>query len=135
MGIGSTYNTITFNTREGNLYGNVLVGQTYDQTILGCIVLVFILEDQAFASIVIGFTLTTPAELNLVALEVLLVLDYFNETLKITSNKTLFINIFHKLHTNQEITLNHIRNISLKFINIFHKYSTLNRYFKRFTKQ
>ena len=82
MRIGSAYNTITFDTGEGNLYGDVLVGQTYDQTILGCIVFVLILEDQAFTGIVIGFTLTTPAEFNLVALEVLLVLDYFNETLK-----------------------------------------------------
>src|SRR5512142_230954 len=61
MGVGSAYNAITFNAGEGNLYGDVLVGQTYNQTVFGCVVLVLVLEDQAFTGIVIGFTLTTPA--------------------------------------------------------------------------
>lgn len=69
------------------MYGDVLVGQTYNQTIFGCIVFVLVLEDQTFAGIVIGFTLTTPAEFDLVALEVLLVLDYFDETLKIAEDR------------------------------------------------
>lgn len=87
MGVCSAYNTITFNAGEGDLYGDVLVGQTYNQTIFGCIVFVLVLEDQTFAGIVIGFTLTTPAEFDLVALEVLLVLDYFDETLKIAEDR------------------------------------------------
>lgn len=90
MGVGSAYNTITFNAREGNLYGNVFVGQTHNQTVFGSVVFVLVLEDQAFAGIVIGFTLTTPAELNLITLEVLLILDYFNETL---GKRKTFINI------------------------------------------
>lgn len=91
MGVGSAYNTITFNTREGNLYGNVLVGQTYNQTVLRGVVLVLVLEDQAFTGIVIGFTFTTPAEFNLITLEVLLVLDYFDETLQFLINNISFL--------------------------------------------
>lgn len=65
-----------------NLAGDVAVAQTHDQTVLGRVVLVLVLEDQALASIVVGLALTTPLELDLVPLEVLLVLHDFHETLR-----------------------------------------------------
>lgn len=40
------------------------------------------LNNEAFTGIVIGLSLTTPLEFNLVPLEVLLVLHNFHETLK-----------------------------------------------------
>lgn len=83
MGIRSAYNTIAFNSGISDLYGDILIGQAYNQTVFGCVVLIFVLEDQTFPGIVISFTFTTPAEFHLIALEVLLILDYFNETLQI----------------------------------------------------
>lgn len=88
MGVGSADDTIAFDAGIGNLTGNVTVAQTYNQTILRCVVLILVLEDQAFPGIVIGLTLTTPLELNLITLKVLLVLYNLNETLKETQEKT-----------------------------------------------
>lgn len=79
--VGRADNTVTLDTSVSDLGGDVLVGQTHNQTVLGGVVLVLVLESQTLPGIVIGFALTTPAEFNLVALEVLLVLDYLDETL------------------------------------------------------
>jgi hypothetical protein len=64
------------------LSDNILVGESNDQAILGSVVLVLILDNQAAAGIVISPSLTTPAEFNLVTLEVRFVLDNFNKTLQ-----------------------------------------------------
>ena len=64
------------------LSDNILVCEPNDQAILRCVVLVFVLDNQAASSIVVGPTLTTPAEFDLVTLEVCLVLDNFNKTLQ-----------------------------------------------------
>lgn len=79
--VGRADNTVTLDTSVCDLSGNVFVGQTHNQTVLGGVVLVLVLESQTLPGIVIGFTLTTPAEFNLVALEVLLVFNYLDETL------------------------------------------------------
>lgn len=84
MRVGGADNAISLNARIGDLSGDVAVGQANDQTVLGSVVLVLVLENQALASIVIGLSLTTPLELNLVPLKVLLVLHDFNETLNNT---------------------------------------------------
>lgn len=81
MRVGSAHNAITFNTGVSNLASDVTVAQTDNHTILGGIVLVLVLDDQTLASIVIGLTLTTPAEPDLVTLEVLLILNNLHETL------------------------------------------------------
>lgn len=88
MRVGSADDTIAFDASISNLTSNVAVAQTYNQTILRCIVLILVLEDQAFSGIVVGLTLTTPLELDLITLKVLLVLYNLNETLKETQEKT-----------------------------------------------
>lgn len=84
--VGGADNAISLNASVSDLGGDVPVGQTHNQTVLGSVVLVLVLEDQALASIVVGLSLTTPLELNLVPLEVLLVLHNFYETLNTTKS-------------------------------------------------
>lgn len=86
MRVGRADNTIALNASVSDLSGDVLVGQTHNQTVLGRVVLILVLESQTLSGIVISFALTAPAEFNLVALEVLLVLDYLDETLLKTKN-------------------------------------------------
>lgn len=71
---------ISFNACISDLTGDVAVAQTNDETVLGRIILVLILEDKTLASLVVGTALATSLKLNLVPLEVLLVLDDFHET-------------------------------------------------------
>lgn len=80
--VGGANDAITLDARVRDLAGDVAVARTHDQTVLGRVVLVLVLEDQALASIVVGLSLTTPLELDLVPLEVLLVLHDFHETLR-----------------------------------------------------
>ena len=47
------------------------------------------LDDKTFAGIVVGLSLTAPAELDLEPLEVSLVLDDFNERLQNEKNKII----------------------------------------------
>ena len=65
-----------------NLYlgDHVLVGETDDQTVLGCVVLILVLNDQTLASVVVSLSLAAATVLDLVALEVNAVLDNFKET-------------------------------------------------------
>ena len=65
-----------------HLTGDVTVGETHYKTVLRGVVFVFVLDSQAFAGIVVSLSFTTPLELNLVPLEVLLILDYLDETLE-----------------------------------------------------
>lgn len=81
VGVCGANDAVAFNSRIGNLSGYIAVRQTNNQTILWRIVLVLVLEDQAFSRIVIGLSLTTPLELDLVTLEVLFVLNNFHESL------------------------------------------------------
>lgn len=82
MGVSGADNTVPFNAGVRNLAGDVTVAQTDNQTILRGVVFVLVLEDQTLAGIVIGLALTTPAEPDLITLEVLLVLYNLHETLK-----------------------------------------------------
>lgn len=72
---------VALNARVSDLSGDIAVRQANDQPVLWRIVLVLVLEDQAFSRIVIGLSLTTPLELDLVTLEVLFVLNNFHESL------------------------------------------------------
>lgn len=95
MRIGGATDVVTFDARVCNLACNVSVAEAYNQTIFWCIVLVLVLENQTLPGIVISFTFTTPLEFNLIALEVLLVLNNLNETLKITKKNRLAITEHH----------------------------------------
>lgn len=83
MRVGCTDDAVSLNSCVCDLNSYIFVRQAYNKTVFRRVVLVLVLESQALPGIVVGFTLATPAELYLVALEVLLVLDYLNETLKI----------------------------------------------------
>ena len=82
MTVGSSQNTISFETSISDLTTDVLVGSTDDHAVLGGIILILVLNDKAFAGIVIGLTFTAPPEFNLEALEVSLILDYLDERLQ-----------------------------------------------------
>ena len=72
-------------TRTAKIYlaNDVLVRESNDKSVLGGVVLVLILNSQSLAGIVISDTLTATQKLHLKALEVLLVLDYFKENLRV----------------------------------------------------
>lgn len=84
MGVSGADDLVAFDAGVGDLSGDVAVGQANDQTVLGGVVFVFVLDDEALAGVVVGLTLTTPLELDLEPLEVLLVLNYLHKTLKHT---------------------------------------------------
>ena len=56
-----------------------LVGDADNQTVLGGVVLVFVLDAEALAGEVVSFALSSPLELGLVSLEVSLVLLHLDE--------------------------------------------------------
>jgi hypothetical protein len=62
---------------------DILVRKSNYKPILGCVILVLVLNGKAKTSIVVGLTLTTPFELNLKALEILLILHDFYEALQL----------------------------------------------------
>jgi hypothetical protein len=80
MGVRGADNAVTFDASVSDLTGDVAVAQTHNQTVLGSVILILILEDKTFASLVVSSALATPLELDLVPLEVLLVLHDFDET-------------------------------------------------------
>lgn len=82
MRVGGTHNAISLDAGIRDLTSDVAVADADNQTIFRGVILVLVLEDETLTGLVIGFTLTTPLKLNLVPLEVLLVLDYFDEPLQ-----------------------------------------------------
>jgi hypothetical protein len=73
--------TVSINERVGNLADYISVGETNNKTVLGRLVFVLGLAAQTFTLTVIGTSLTTTTELNLVAAEVGLALLYLCESL------------------------------------------------------
>lgn len=67
MAVGSAEDLVTGDLRVDDLSDDVAVGETNDHAVLGRIVLVLGLGDQALTGIVVGLTLTTTAVLGLVA--------------------------------------------------------------------
>lgn len=61
---------------------DILVRKSNYKPILRCVILVLVLNGKAKTSIVVSLTLTTPFELNLKALEILLILHDFYEALQ-----------------------------------------------------
>jgi hypothetical protein len=83
MGVGRGQDHITLDLGVDELADDVSVGNTDNKAILGGVVLVLVLEDQALASIVVSLTLTATTILDLVTLEVGLVFNEFNKRLYI----------------------------------------------------
>jgi hypothetical protein len=67
VGVGGAENLVTRDLRGYDLHDNVAVGEADDETVLGRIVLVLGLGDEALASIIIGLSDTTALVLGLVA--------------------------------------------------------------------
>lgn len=66
VGIGSAENLVTCDLGRDNLADNIVIGEADDETVLGSIVLVLCLGDQALAGIVVGLTSPTTFVLGLV---------------------------------------------------------------------
>jgi len=63
-----------------NLACDVLVGVPHNKSIFRGLVLVLVLNNEAFAGIIVSFGLSASLKLDLKALEVCLVLDHFDKT-------------------------------------------------------
>ena len=82
MGVCSAYDHISLDLGMSYLANNVLVCESDNQSVLRCVVLVFILGDQAFTGIVIGFSLSSTFEFNLESFEIGTVFDDLDVTLQ-----------------------------------------------------
>ena len=80
--VGGSQDTVSLQPGVGNLATDVLVGASDDHAVLGRVVFVLGLNDETLAGIVVGLTLTTPAELDLEPLEVRLAFDELDERLE-----------------------------------------------------
>jgi hypothetical protein len=67
VGVGSDQDLVTRDLRADDLHDDVLVGEADDQAVLGSIVLVLGLGDEALTGIVVGLSLTSALVLGLVA--------------------------------------------------------------------
>lgn len=82
MTVGGSQDTVSLQPGVGNLATDVLVGASDNHAVLGRVVFVLGLNDETLASIVVGLTLTTPAELDLEPLEVRLAFNELDERLE-----------------------------------------------------
>mmetsp|Transcript_10798 Transcript_10798/g.26194 ORF Transcript_10798/g.26194 Transcript_10798/m.26194 type:complete len:276 (+) Transcript_10798:683-1510(+) len=78
--VGSGHNHVTLDLRVDDLADNVLVGDAHDHAVLGCRILVLVLNRQALAGKVVRLALAPPAVLDLEGLEVLRRLLHLHET-------------------------------------------------------
>lgn len=81
MGVGRGKDHITLDLGVDELADNVGVGDTNDETVLGGVVLVLVLDDQALAGVVVSLTLTATTVLNLETLEVGGILNELDKSL------------------------------------------------------
>ena len=75
VAVGRGHNLVSVEARIGDLTANVPVRGAHDHAVLGGVILVLVLHHQTLAGEVVGLAFPAPAELDLVALEVRLVLD------------------------------------------------------------
>jgi len=76
--IGSGQDDVSLNASIRNLACDVFVGKSNHQTVLGRVVLVLLLQNQALSGIVVSLSLSSPLELDLETLEVSFVFNNFN---------------------------------------------------------
>jgi hypothetical protein len=86
MGVGRGKDKVTLNLGIDHLANNVSVGDTDNQTILGGVILVLVLDDQALAGIVVSLSLAAAAVFDLVAFEVSLIFNNLDEWLEIRTD-------------------------------------------------
>ena len=65
--IGCTKNFVAGDFRRDNLADDILVGKANDKTIFGGIIFVLRLGNEAFTSVVVGFSLTTTLVFGLIS--------------------------------------------------------------------
>lgn len=82
VGVGGSDDDVSLDLGIDQLADDVGVGEADDEAVLGGVVLVLVLDDQTLTSIVVGLALTSAAVLDLEALKVGLVLDFFDERLQ-----------------------------------------------------
>lgn len=70
VGVGGGENQIADDAGGDDLGDDVLVGESDDEPVLGCVVFVLVLVDEADSGSVIGLSLSSSLVLNLEALEV-----------------------------------------------------------------
>lgn len=81
VGVGSGEDLVTRDLRADDLHDDVLVGEADNQAVLGSIVLVLGLGDEALTGIVVGLALTSSLVLSLEATVVRVALDDLAESL------------------------------------------------------
>merc|ERR1740123_1031813 len=79
VSVSCTNDDVSLEPGVSDLATDVLVGETDDHPVLGCVVLVLVLDDEALPGEEVGLSLAPPAELDLEPLEVGLVLDQLDE--------------------------------------------------------
>jgi len=94
VGISGAHNDVALDLRVRDLCYDVFVGEPNDQPILRCIVFILVLHYEPTASVVIGFALSPPLELDLESLEVSLVFHHFYKTRLSHSFGEMSLNIF-----------------------------------------
>ena len=72
---------VTIDKRVGDLADDLGVGETNDKTVLGGLVLVLVLSTKSLALTVVGLSLTSTSELDLVSGKIRLALSNFDERL------------------------------------------------------
>lgn len=82
VSISSSNDDITLDLGVEDLADDVGIGDADNEAVLGSVVLVLVLDDQALASIVISLSLTAATILDLVAFEVSFILLDLDERLK-----------------------------------------------------
>jgi len=87
--VSCTNDLVSFDARVCNLAGDVSIGEANNQTVLGSVVFVLVLNDESLTCIVVSFSLATPLEFNLEPLEILLVFNNFNKTLKLKTKNLI----------------------------------------------
>lgn len=77
--IGGTEDSVSLDGRGNNLGNDSGAGDSGNQSVLGSVVFVLILENESLSSVVVSLSLSSPLEFSLIPHEVGLVLDNFHE--------------------------------------------------------
>jgi hypothetical protein len=82
MGVCGAYHHIPLDFGMSYLAYDIFVRESYNQSVLRCVVLIFVLGDQALSSIVISFAFSSTFEFNLETFKIGSVFDDLDVPLK-----------------------------------------------------